>query len=235
RHRHRWNEAVGRRLTLSACRFRQQINHAVAVIGHEGVDINQLRDSFARAVGDAGRDHAAIGVTDQADVGQILELDHAENIRNMRVEIDVGMRQVSALTQPGQRRRDQTVPARAHQRVHFLPAPAGAPGAVRNNESGHRPPPFYSAATVRVIRLFHLARTKSTETTTSPALRTCQPGLMPASKSNAASSTRIGDTWNAMPMPTASPIKVRADTATLSASNASVDNSWLACHQATSR
>ena len=38
------------------------------------------------------------------------------------------------------------------------------------------------------------ARTKSIATTTSPVASTCQPGRMPAEKSNATSSTRMGET-----------------------------------------
>src|SRR6185437_5710206 len=35
-------------------------------------------------------------------------------------------------------------PARAHQWVHLLPAPAGAPGTMRHNESSHRSPFLFS-------------------------------------------------------------------------------------------
>ena len=56
-----------RRLALRARRCRQQVEHAVAVLGREGVDIDELRDALPRAVGDAGRDHAAIGMADQVD------------------------------------------------------------------------------------------------------------------------------------------------------------------------
>jgi len=132
RHRYRRDHAVGRRLALRACRRRKQIDHAVAVGRRESVDINQPRDAGSRAVGDAGRNHAAIGMADQADMGQILERQHAENIRDMRVEIDVGPRQVPALAEAGKSRRDQPVPARGHQRVHLLPGPAGAPGSRRH-------------------------------------------------------------------------------------------------------
>ena len=114
----------------------------------------------------------------------------------MRVEIDIRIGEMAALAEPGHRRRDQAVAACLHQRVHFLPAPAGRPGAMRNDECSHFlfPRIFYSAATARSFRLLKRARTASSRTTANPAASTCQPGLMPASKSNTVSSTRSGDT-----------------------------------------
>ena len=91
----------GRRLALRARRCRQQINHAVAVIGREGVDVDQSDDTRPRAVGNAGRDHAAIGMADEIDAGQIFKFKHAEDVGNMRVEIDIGMSQMAALAEPG--------------------------------------------------------------------------------------------------------------------------------------
>jgi hypothetical protein len=56
--------------------------------------------------------------------------------------------------------------------------------------------PLYSAATVRArdVRLFQRAITASIATTAKPATSTCQPGLMPASKSKIEPRMSIGDT-----------------------------------------
>jgi hypothetical protein len=137
RHFDRRNETVGRRLALRARRCRKQVEHAVAVPWREGVDINQLRDALSRAVGDGGRDHAAIGMTDQVDRPEVLEFEHAENIGDVRLEIYLGARQLPALAEASIGRRNQPVPARRHQRMHLLPGPAGAPGAMRDDKNCH--------------------------------------------------------------------------------------------------
>ena len=66
---------------------------------HEGVDIDQLPDLVAGAVGDPGRDHAAIAVADQHDVAQILVLDDIQHVLDMRIEIDRWIGQMRALAE----------------------------------------------------------------------------------------------------------------------------------------
>ena len=41
---------------------------AIAILWRERVEIDQLRDALAGAVGNAGRDHAVIEVANQRDV-----------------------------------------------------------------------------------------------------------------------------------------------------------------------
>ena len=77
--------------SCAARELRQQVEQAVAVVGREGIEIDQLADALTRAVGDAGRDHAAIGMADQVDAGEILEFQHAENVGDVRLEIDIGI------------------------------------------------------------------------------------------------------------------------------------------------
>jgi hypothetical protein len=53
--------------------------------GHEGVDIDEPPDLVAGAVGDAGRNHAAIAVADQHDVAEILVFDDVQHVLNVRI------------------------------------------------------------------------------------------------------------------------------------------------------
>ena len=87
-----------------------QIEQRLAVARHEGVDIDQLLDPVARAVGDAGRDHAAIAVADQHDVAQVFIFDDVEDVLDMGFEIDRRIRQMRALAKTGVGRRDQPMP-----------------------------------------------------------------------------------------------------------------------------
>ena len=90
-----------------------QIEQRLSVVGHERIEIDQLRDAVPRAVGDAGRDHAAIAVADQRDVAQILVLDDVENVLDVGFEIDRRIGQMLALAETGVARRDQAMPGRA--------------------------------------------------------------------------------------------------------------------------
>ena len=60
-------------------------------------DLAKALDARARLVGDAGRDHAAIGMAQQNDVLQVLELQNVQNVLDVRRQVDVGPRQMGAL------------------------------------------------------------------------------------------------------------------------------------------
>ena len=112
-----------------------EIQQRLAVLRNEGVEIDQLRDAIAGAIGDAGRDHAAIAVAEQHDVAQILELDDVDHILDMGVEIDRRIHQMHALAKSGVGRRDQPMAGRLHQRMHLLPRPAATPHRDRRGRS----------------------------------------------------------------------------------------------------
>ena len=57
-----------------------EIEQRLAIVRHERVEIDQLRNAVARAIGDAGRDHAAIAMADQHDVAQVLIFDDVEDV-----------------------------------------------------------------------------------------------------------------------------------------------------------
>ena len=76
-----------------------QIEQRLSVVGHKGIDIDQLLDLVARTVGDAGGDHAAIAVADQHDVAQILVLDDVQHVLDMRIQIDRRVGQMRALAE----------------------------------------------------------------------------------------------------------------------------------------
>jgi hypothetical protein len=81
-------------------------------------------------------------VAEQHDVAEILEGDDAEDVLDMRIEIDRGTRQMRALAEPGVRRRDQAVARLRHQRMHLLPGPSAGPCTMTKQKSlrsrGHR-------------------------------------------------------------------------------------------------
>src|SRR6185436_2363030 len=108
------------------------------------VEIDELRNTVRNPIRDSGRDHAAITVADQSHVAQVFELEHLDDVLDVRVEPHVAARQMNALAEPSVSRGPQLVPALAQARAHLLPGPARRPGAVRYQESGHAPPRFIS-------------------------------------------------------------------------------------------
>ena len=58
-----------------------------------------LRDAIARLIGNAGRDHAAVGMPHQDHVAQIFEFEHRADVGDMRLEIDLGMCEVARARQ----------------------------------------------------------------------------------------------------------------------------------------
>ena len=139
-----------RQLLHARTRHLVQVEQRLSVLRHEGVDINQLRDPVARAVGHAGGKHAAIAVADQHDVAQILILDDVQHVLDMRIEIDGRMGQMRALAEARVARGDQPMPGRLHQRVHLLPGPARGPRAV-TDEKGFRRSCAHRAVSTRLL------------------------------------------------------------------------------------
>src|SRR5262245_26195922 len=73
----------------------------------------------------------------QDHVRQFLAMDDADDVLDVRAEIDRGAHQVGAFAESGQSRRIDLVSSLAQQPRHPLIAPAAMPGAVNQNEGGH--------------------------------------------------------------------------------------------------
>src|SRR6516164_5210021 len=73
----------------------------------------------------------------QDHVRQFLATDDADDVLDVRAEIDRAAHQVGAFAESGQSRRIDLVPGLAQQPRHPLIAPAAMPGAVNQNEGGH--------------------------------------------------------------------------------------------------
>jgi hypothetical protein len=121
-----------------AVRGASQVEQGLAVARHEGVEVHEPGDPLGGAVGDDGRDHAAVAVADQHHVAQVLEVQHGQDVGDMRLEVELGTCEVAALAEAGVGRREELVTSLAQQRAHLLPGPARRPGAVRHEKSRHR-------------------------------------------------------------------------------------------------
>jgi hypothetical protein len=110
---------------------------AFAVPWHERIEVDQLRDPFGGAVRHAGGHHPAIAVADQDHFAQVFETQHAQDVRDVRFEVDAGVREIAAFAESGMGGREQRMPAFAQQGPHLLPGPAPGPCAMNHHECRH--------------------------------------------------------------------------------------------------
>src|SRR5262249_7486480 len=99
-------------------------NCRLAILWHEGVEIDEMLDLVPRAVGTSRRDHAAVGMADENDIAQILELKRCQNILNMGFKIDVTMREMGAFAEASVCRSKHFVSPRGHEGPQLFPRPA---------------------------------------------------------------------------------------------------------------
>jgi len=93
-----------------------QVEQALPVLRRKGVDIDHAGDAARHPVGRPGRHHAAIGMAEQGNVLQILDLDHRGDVLDMGRQVDSGVRQMGALAQPGVGRRKKLMPVGPNKR-----------------------------------------------------------------------------------------------------------------------
>src|SRR5438876_385751 len=105
--------------------------------------------SYTRLPAYAGDDGAAIGMADQHDVLEALPFDHVDDVGDVGREIDLGIDQVTALAEPGHRRREYLVAFLLEQVGDPPPAPPAMPGAVHQHEG------FLDSLRSRIGRIDH--------------------------------------------------------------------------------
>lgn len=93
-----------------------------------------MADTAGGTVGSPGDDHAAMTVTDQDRVVQVLVLQHGNDVVDVTVEIDVGSEQVGPLAEARQRGGVDLVPFGSQDAGQRLEAPPAVPTAVNQND-----------------------------------------------------------------------------------------------------
>src|SRR6185312_17487926 len=117
--------------------LRHEAEQRLSVLRYEGVEIDQRRDLVGNLVGHAAHDHAAIGMADQNDLAEILIVDNAEHVLDMRVEVDAAIDQMLALADAGQGRAQHIVPRLAQPLLDRFPDNASRPRAMNQYEGRH--------------------------------------------------------------------------------------------------
>src|SRR4029079_12301974 len=108
-------------------------------VGRRGrVEVDELADPVARAVGDTGDHHAAVAVPDEDHVAQVFELQQRDDVADVEVEVDVGAHEVRAFAETGERRRVDIVTRRDQEPNDARVAPPAVPTAVNQDVRRHR-------------------------------------------------------------------------------------------------
>ena len=78
----------------------------MTVLWHKAVEIDEFGDPFGCTICNAGRDHAAVAVTDQDNVAEVFRKNNAENVGDVGFEVDLAVGEVSTLAKTGEGRRE---------------------------------------------------------------------------------------------------------------------------------
>jgi hypothetical protein len=101
-----------------------KVKLALPVAGHESIKVHKLSEALRRSVGHAGGYHTAVAVPDQDDITKILELKHAENVGDVRLQSDIKAREMHTLSLPGVGWGEELVSRSRSEWPHLFPNPA---------------------------------------------------------------------------------------------------------------
>src|SRR5262245_33467441 len=139
-----WRERDWRLPTVpfGSCKLAQPVGKAVARelvdglsrAGHEPVEIEEASDPLRRAVDDAGDDRAAVAVACEHDRGQLLGLEHRDDVGDMSVEVGLRPAEMTPFAEPGQGWPIDLVSERRQAIIDEAPFPAATPAAMDEHE-----------------------------------------------------------------------------------------------------
>src|SRR5258708_14683411 len=111
-----------------------QIEPRLSVRGHQSVEVNEAANPLPGALGRTADDEAAIRMSDQDDVPEVIHLQHADNVRHMGVQVNGRTDQMCAVSRSGKRYRKRTMPGSLQKRNDPVPAPAAMPSPMNENK-----------------------------------------------------------------------------------------------------
>src|ERR1700677_560602 len=88
-------------------------------------------------VRDARDHHAGVGMAAEHEISQLLPMDEIEHIHYMGLQVYALGKQVRALTDARERRREHLMPLLLQGLADTLPAPAAVPSPMNQNKRGH--------------------------------------------------------------------------------------------------
>src|SRR4029077_7993892 len=110
---------------------------AVAVTGHEGIEIDQVTHPVADVLQGPGDHEAPVGEPEQHDAVKILIQDGVDDVGDVGGQAHLRAGEVDALTDTGEARREDLVPGRPERTADLAEAVCAAPRPVHQNEDRH--------------------------------------------------------------------------------------------------
>ena len=106
--RNRWNlpaiaDALRSFREVLPADCRHVLGDVFTVVEHEGIQIDERANAIGNAIGNAADYGPTIGMTAQHDVGEFLPSDQVDDIKNMRLEVDVTAQDLGTLPQTSER------------------------------------------------------------------------------------------------------------------------------------
>src|SRR5690606_4091949 len=98
----------------------------------------ELRKFLRESICDCGDHQTGVAVADEDDVGQPFVLDQVEDVRDVRVEIDLGIAQVLAFAESRERHRMDFMTVGSQRLPDGMPGPTAEPESRNQYERGHR-------------------------------------------------------------------------------------------------
>jgi len=94
-------QGSGRLAHASSNVGRLKIEQGLAVARYERIQIDEVPQSLRRPVGNGCGHHATVAVPDEHHISEILELEDGQNVRDVRLQSDLGGGKMHALSDPG--------------------------------------------------------------------------------------------------------------------------------------
>ncbi len=102
------------------------------------VQVDELRQAVGRTIRRPGDDHAAVAVSDEDDVSEVLVVENPHHVGYVRVEVDVRASEMRALAESREGRGEDIVAGFAQERAYPSPGVRSGPGSVHDDERCHR-------------------------------------------------------------------------------------------------
>ena len=116
---------------------RNAVKEALSIVGDNTIKVNQLCDPSCGAIRNRGDHDAAIAVSNEDYVCEILHLQYPEHISDVRLKISFTGRKVRPLAESRECRGVDVASCRVQGVADSVPTPAAVPGTVHQDEGCH--------------------------------------------------------------------------------------------------
>ena len=115
----------------------EQTEQAVAVAGHEGVEVDEVADPVGDVGEAAGHHHPAVGEAEQHDAVEVLVEDVVDDVAHVGAEVDLRTAEVGPLAEAGEAGREDVVAGALEPAADVTEAVGAAPRSMHQHVGRH--------------------------------------------------------------------------------------------------